>query len=114
MQNQRIAAAAKVAKELFESEAAVDQALVSLARLQASLPEARRIANLSPVMGQDVVAQISRTMASLVQVRGTVVDVHGKLDEIKTDIGLREMAMGGLMQKQPLMGSFSEPINIAA
>jgi phosphoglycerate-specific signal transduction histidine kinase len=114
MLNQRIAAATKVAKELYESEAAVDGALASLARLQASLPEARRIANLSPVMGQDVVAQISRSMANLVQVRGAVVDVHAKLDEIKTDIGLREMAMGGLMQKQPLMGSLSESIDIAA
>jgi phosphoglycerate-specific signal transduction histidine kinase len=99
MRQQRIAAATKVASELFAAETAVDQALASLARLQATLPQARSTANLSAVVGHNIVAQIAQSMSTIVEIRGEIVDVHSKLDSLKTDIGLREMAMGGLMLK---------------
>jgi hypothetical protein len=109
MRQQRIAAATMVAKELFESEAAIDRALSAIARFQAVLPEARLEVGLSAVVGQDVVEQVARSLAAMVRVRAAIVDVHGKLDDLKTDIGLREMAMGGGMQKQPLAGALVEP-----
>jgi hypothetical protein len=114
MRQQRIATASKVAHELFEAEAAVDLALVSLAKLQATLPQARVTANLSAVVGQDVMEQVGHTLSTVIGIRRDMVEVHGRLDELKTDIGLREMAMGGLMQKQPLMGNADEAISIAA
>ncbi len=109
MRQARIAAATMVAKELFEAEAAIDKALASIARLQAVLPEARVEANLSAVMGQDVIDQVARSLAAVVRVRRSIVGVHARLDELKTDIGLREMAMGGLMQKRPFLSVDPQP-----
>ncbi len=114
MRQQRFAVATKVAKELFEAEAAVDQALASLAQLQAVLPKARMTANLSAVMGQDVVEAVSRSLTTIVRVRRDMVEVHGKLDELKTGIGLREMAVGGGMYKGPMKASLGDPISLTA
>jgi hypothetical protein len=114
MRQQRIATATKVAHELFEAEAAVDLALVSLAKLQATLPQARITANLSAVVGQDVMEQVGHTLSTVIGIRRDIVEVHGRLDEIKTDIGLREMAMGGGMQKQPFLTNTADLRDIAA
>jgi hypothetical protein len=109
MRQQRIAAATMVAKELFESEAAIDRALAAIARFQAALPEARIEVGLSAVVGQDVVERVARSLAAMVRVRAAIVDVHGKLDDLKSDIGLREMVMSGGMQKQGLAAAPAEP-----
>lgn len=109
MRQQRIAAATMVAKELFESEATIDRALAAIARFQAVLPEARLEVGLSAVVGQDVVEQVARSLAAMVRVRAAIVDVHGKLDELKSDIGLREMVMSGGMQKHSGTRTSAEP-----
>jgi hypothetical protein len=105
MRQQRMAAATKVATELFETEAAIDHALASISKLQAAMPEARLAANLSGIVGQDI---------ALVRVRGSMVDVHGRLDELKNTLGLREMAIGGGMRKVPLQGQLAMVEQIAA
>jgi phosphoglycerate-specific signal transduction histidine kinase len=99
MRQQRIAAATMVAKQLFESEAAIDRALTAIARLQAVLPEARMEANLSATVGQGVIEQVGRALTAMVRVRSAIVDVHSKLDGLKTDIGLRQLSMSGGMAK---------------
>jgi hypothetical protein len=109
MRQQRIAAATMVAKELFESEAAIDRALTAIARFQAVLPEARVEVGLSAVVGQDVVEQVARSLAAMVRVRAAIIDIHGKLDDLKTDIGLREMVMTGGMIKTASPAEFAEP-----
>lgn len=114
MRQQRIATATKVAHELFEAEAAVDLALVALAKLQATLPLARVTANLSAVVGQEVMEKVGQTLSTVIAIRRNMVEVHGRLDELKTDIGLREMAMGGGMQKQPFFANTAELCDIAA
>jgi phosphoglycerate-specific signal transduction histidine kinase len=99
MRQQRIAAATIVAKQMYESELAIDRALAAIARLQAALPEARMEASLSAVVGQDVIEQVTRALTAMVRVRRAMVDVHNKLDGLKTDIGLRELSMSGGMAK---------------
>ncbi len=99
MRESRIAAANKVATELFETERALDQLLSCAARLSAALPEARFKANLSGVMGQSALLSSAQLIAAVVEARGIAVTLHGQLDELKTDIGLRTLSMGGGMYK---------------
>ena len=53
MRNERIAAARDVAAKLLAAEAAIDEAFARVAQLNMALPEARRMANLSAVVGQE-------------------------------------------------------------
>jgi uncharacterized protein YutE (UPF0331/DUF86 family) len=99
MRKERIAAAQKLANNLFAAEIAIDQALSAISNLQASLPETRLEVHLSAVIGQDVIEDVSSSLASVVAVRGTLVGVHGKLEELKVAAGLREVAIGGGMNK---------------
>ena len=99
MRKERIAAAQKLANNLFAAEAAIDQALSAIATLQASLPETRLEVQISAVIGQDVIEDVANSLASVVAVRRTIVGVHGKLEELKGCAGLKEVAIGGGMYK---------------
>jgi hypothetical protein len=99
MRKERIAAAQKLADNLFAAEFATDQALSAIARLQASLPETRLEVHLSAVIGQDVIEDVAVSLSSVVKIRRTLVGVHGKLEELKGSAGLREVAIGGGMNK---------------
>ena len=99
MRNERIAATREVAGALYEAEAALDIALAAAAKLNAVLPTARASAKISPVIGQDAFECAGATFAALVQARHSLVETHGKLDAVKAEIGLRELAMGGFMFK---------------
>ena len=104
MREARIAAATKVAAELFETERMIDQLLSSASRLSASLPEARFAANLSGIMGQAAVISSAELIAAVASARGIAVRLHAELDDLKTDIGLRAVGMGGGVYKG-LLGS---------
>lgn len=99
MRQERIAAATMVAKNLFEAEEAIDIAIAKIGSLQSSIPTARLQAKLSGVMGQDAMRGTSECLSSLVQARGRIIDVHGNLDDLKSEMGLRTLAMGGGMLK---------------
>jgi hypothetical protein len=99
MREARIAAATKVAAELFETENVIDDLFGCAARLSGSLPQARRAANLSGVMGQDVIESSAELLAAVAAVRSIAIRMHGQLDELKTDIGLRTVGMGGGIYK---------------
>jgi hypothetical protein len=108
MREARIAAATKVATELFETELAIDELLACAARLSAALPEARIAAKLSGVMGQSAVESAALLVSTIVSARGLAVTLHGQLDTLKTDIGLRTLGMGGGMYKGALEDDHSD------
>ena len=102
MREARIAAATKVATELYETERAIDVLLACAARLSGSIPEARIAAKLSGVMGQAAISSSAELIAAVAMTRGIAVRLHTQLDELKTDIGLRTVGMGGGMYKGAL------------
>jgi hypothetical protein len=99
MRTKRIEATQQVATQLFEAEAAIDAAIAATAKLTALMPEARANASISAVVGQEAMLQASQTLAALVAARQDIVNTHKALDEVKTDLGLRTMAMGGAVYK---------------
>lgn len=103
MLKQRRDAAQQVAERLFAAEKAIDTALRCAAELNATIPVARTDANLSATVGQDAIESAAEAFASLVQARRRMVEAHHRLDETKTRIGLRTVAIGGGMEK-PAVG----------
>jgi multidrug resistance efflux pump len=106
MLNQRRAAAEKVAQRLAAAEAAIDRALTCAAELNAALPSARAEAGISAVVGQEALDGAADVYSRLVAARRSIVETHRKLDETKTQIGLRTVAIGdGLDKPDPIRPS---------
>lgn len=84
----------EVADKLFETEAAIDSALGSLAGLAGLLPRARMESNLSAVVGQGAFESIARSLTALTEARREIVDTHHRLAEVQTAVGLRNVAFG--------------------
>lgn len=113
MSDEKIFIARKVANQLFALENTVEQALASAAGFVAGLPEARTQAKLSAVVGQDVFDSAIAMIASLNEARRHMVEMHMRLDETKDQLGLRQVAFGGLMDK-PLSSRRSAQISALA
>lgn len=115
MLKQRRDAVQQVADRLFAAEKAIDLALRCAAELNATMPTARSEANLAASVGQDALERAADAFASLVQARRQMVEAHQRLDETKTQIGLRTLAVGGGMEKGALAaGSHLSVVSSAA
>ena len=55
MLNQRVSAAKKIASDLHLAEDAIDEAMIRIAQLAATLPTARRETNMSAIVGQEAI-----------------------------------------------------------
>jgi hypothetical protein len=89
-------AAMKVAESLFAAEDAIDAALARAAELNAAIVTARRDANLSAMVGHDAFEMTASAFAALARARCDIIESHKRLDEAKTQIGLRVMSVGEL------------------
>lgn len=110
-------AAQRVATKLFATEAAIDQALISAAALNAAMPAARVDARLSAVVGQDALDRAAEAYACLMEARRKIVAAHKELDETKTQIGLRTISFGDVLDKPAISktrGEGEPPLRIVA
>ena len=96
MLNNRIAAARIVAQALNGTENAVDDAIVSAADLSRAITEARRVANLSPVVAQEGIALAAEAFTALQVARAKMVAAHHAFAEVRDGMGLKERAGGDL------------------
>jgi hypothetical protein len=96
MLNERLSAAKIVATSLKDLEESLDDTLICAAAFTSALPKARRTANLSPVVGQDAIALSGEVMAAIHHARAVLVEAHGKLAEVRNDIGLTPRMTGDL------------------
>jgi hypothetical protein len=95
-------AAIKVAKSLFAAEEAIDLALARAAELNGIMVTARSEAKLSALVGQDAFEVSAAAFANLARARCEIVETHKRLDEAKTQIGLRTFAWGDELPKPPV------------
>ena len=114
MRNQRIAAARDVAEKLHAAEAAIDEAFARVAQLNMALPEARRLANLSAVVGTDVFSRAATSMQHLASARHEMVAAHNGLFETQGEVGLRAMNFGAGEDKPQFAGSGLQVVSDAA
>lgn len=94
-------AAVKVAESLFAAEEALDVALARAADLNSAIVTARAEAKLSALLGQDAIESAAATFAALIRARCSIVETHKRLDDAKTQIGLRTVSVGDAGPKPP-------------
>lgn len=81
--------AQRVAKKLFETEAAVDQALAEAADFMSEVLKARKDVKTSMVFADDVQVKLMDAMKALSEARTAMVGVHNELSEAQLRLGIR-------------------------
>lgn len=106
MLNERLIAARDIQREIKTTEAAIDDALVSLGRLAGKLVAARRDFDVELDVGAKAFDRIGEATALICQTRSKVLGVHSVLSDVReTAPGFREMGFGAL---QPSEAKLSE------
>lgn len=78
-----------VAKQLFATEHAVDDALAQAAELMTEMLKAKKDVNLSMVVGDDAAAKLVDAIKALGEARTAMVGVHNELNDVKLRLGIR-------------------------
>ncbi|MDZ3831868.1 MAG: hypothetical protein U0S50_08635 [Sphingopyxis sp.] len=94
MLNERVSAAKKIATELHDAEDAIDETMIRIARLAATLPMARRDTNMSAIVGQDAMAKVAHALAAAGDVRQLLTDAHLALTATQKQVGLGARMFG--------------------
>jgi hypothetical protein len=87
------------AEDLVTAEDAVERALCETMTLASNLGRMRMDAKISMVVGQEAMGALSEAITALTTARGAMVRAHGHLDDVKTQIGCRTVAVGTLIDK---------------
>jgi len=93
MLKQRRMVAEQVAAALFEAEAAIDAAITKAALLTGVMPQLRKEAGASALIGQGAVERASQAIMSLTEARRAMVETHKELSIVQTQIGLGAVKM---------------------
>jgi len=93
MLKQRRMVAEQVAAALFEAEAAIDAAITKAALLTGVMPQLRKEAGASALIGQGAVERASQAIMSLTEARRARVETHKELSIVQTQIGLGAVKM---------------------
>ena len=101
MLKERLVAAERIAAELHDAEHAVDQAIVKIAQLAATLPSARIDTKISSIVDQETVAKVTQAVAAVGQVRQMMTEAHQALGETQKQVGLGARMFGAGLNKPP-------------
>src|SRR3954468_11364127 len=101
MLKQRRMVAEQIAGALFEAEAAIDAAISKTATLTGVMPQLRRQAGASALIGQDAVERASQAIMALAEARRAIVETHKELSVAQGQIGLGAVAFGDPGDKPP-------------
>ncbi len=107
MLNERVSAARRIASELHQAEDAIDEAMIRIARLAATLPTARRETNMSALVGQAAVAKVAHALAAAGEVRQLLTDAHLALTVTQKEVGLGTRMFGAGV-KPPASATLAE------
>ena len=94
MLNQRLSGAKKIASELHQAEDAIDEAMIRIANLAATLPTVRRDTNMSAIVGQEAMAKVAHALAAAGEVRQLLTDAHVALTVTQKQVGLGTRMFG--------------------
>lgn len=75
----------RVARDLHQAEAALDEALILQAKLLATMVGARRETGLPPFVGQDALMRLVKSQQAMVDAGGELARVHGRLSTIAVE-----------------------------
>lgn len=107
---EKIFVAKRVAKKLFETEAAVDGAMVEATELLTEMLKARQDVQVSMVFADDVQAKMMEALKALSEARTAMVGVHNELNEAKLRLGIRTKM--GIQKPVPTGADNAEPTTL--
>ena len=94
---------ARLATDLFQAEASLDEAVSQLGRLAQSLTRSRREAGLSATVGQAAFDALAEAVAAQVGAQRAIVALHEALADVKRNTSYRGVQMGGMEKtEQPI------------
>lgn len=91
----RVDVAKTLADQLFEAEAAIEDAYRKIGVLAQALPEARANSGMASTVGQMAFQAVMESMAGQVQSRSAMIQVHEELARLKAASPYRSVAIGG-------------------
>ncbi len=94
MLNERVSAAKRIAADLHKAEDAIDEAMICIAQLAATLPTARRDTNMSAIVGQAAMSKVANALAAAGEVRQLLTDAHLALTVTQKEVGLGTRMFG--------------------
>ena len=114
MLKQRRMVAEQIAGALFEAESAIDAAIAKTAQLTGVMPQLRREAGASALIGQDAVERASQAIMALAEARRAIVETHKELSVAQGQIGLGAVVLvdPGSGDKPPVGGVQPERVRM--
>lgn len=109
MLNQRLSGAKKIASELHQAEDAIDEVMIRIANLAATLPAVRRDTNMSAIVGQEAMSKVAHALAAAGDVRQLLTDAHLALTVTQKEVGLGARMFGAGVK--PASASLDEGSN---
>lgn len=76
----------RISRDLREAEAALDEALLTQAKLLSTMVHARRETGVSPFTGQDAMMRLVRSQQAMLNAGGELARVHGRLSDIAVEM----------------------------
>ena len=80
----------RIARDLREAEAALDEALLKQASLLATMVTARRETGGEPCLGQEALMRLTKSQQTLLSAGGELARVHGRLLDVQREKGVGE------------------------
>lgn len=77
---------ARLEREVPNAEGSIDDALIAVSTLTASVARARRATGIPATKGQRTIVRLVKAQMSLVQVSGNILRAHGELAELGKEI----------------------------
>jgi hypothetical protein len=102
----QIRSAARIARQLRETEAAMDQAILRANALVTAMIEARIEGRLAAEVGQEALDNIVRGLRAMSEARGAIARGHGDLAKVADDLAIEWRMDGPLEEKIKEMPSF--------
>lgn len=96
---------ARVAKQLFAAEDAIDLTLGETAKLLTSMCEARIANRLPALAGQRAIGGLAEAVVALERARRSVLETHDGLAEIRDEYGFAVTAAGVLHKPEGRSGA---------
>lgn len=75
----------RIARDLHQAEAALDEALAQQAKLLQTMLGARRETGVSPFLGQEALMRLVKSQQAMLDAGGELARVHGRLSTIAVE-----------------------------
>lgn len=95
----QIRSAARVARKVQQTEAAIDQSILETTALIAGIIEASREGHLAAEVGQGAIANMIVGLQAMATARGAIANGHADLAQVADDLAIQWRMDGPLVQK---------------